>query len=164
MLHSIAFNFYYKNKVTYVTFDSICNAIYNYFKRLKYKRGVLIKWNIITFKTVIIKSEGKFIEDCLQLLLNNLCHLQYGLNANLHNNDFLYNKLIVACQDITACQAAYSNPPITLTGLINSLQSSIITYEKINGTIGQFTNMFLQPIEQPMDVFFTNCRYYQLMS
>ena len=65
MLYSITLNFYYKNKATYITFNSICNAIRNYFKGLEYKRGVLIKWNTITFKIVIIKSKGKSIEDCL---------------------------------------------------------------------------------------------------
>ena len=65
MLYSITFNFYYKNKATYITFNSICNTIYNHFKGLKYKRGVLIKWNTITLKTVIIKSKGKFTENCL---------------------------------------------------------------------------------------------------
>ena len=97
MLYSITLTFYYKNKATYTTFNSICNAIRNYFKGLEYKRGVLIKWNAITLKIIIIKSEGKSIEDCLQLLLNNLRYLQYGLDTNLHNNNFLYNKLIVAC-------------------------------------------------------------------
>jgi hypothetical protein len=65
MLRRITFNFYYKNKATYITFNSIYNAIRNYFKGLEYKRGVLIKWNAITLKIVIIKSEGKSIEDCL---------------------------------------------------------------------------------------------------
>ena len=96
MLRGITFNFYYGNKATYTTFNSIYNAIRNHFKGLEYKRGVLTKQNAITLKTVIIKSEGKSIEDCLQLLLNNLRYLQYSLNANLYNNDFLYNKLIVA--------------------------------------------------------------------
>jgi hypothetical protein len=102
MLHSITLNFYYKNKVTYITFNSICNAIYNYFKGLEYKHRVLTKWNAITLKIVIIKSKGKSTKDCLQLLLNNLCHLQHGLDANLRNNNFLYNKLIVACQNVAA--------------------------------------------------------------
>jgi len=65
MLYGIALNFYYKNKATYVTFNSICNAICNYFKGLEYKRGVLTKWNAITLKTVIIKNEGKSTGDCL---------------------------------------------------------------------------------------------------
>ena len=65
MLYSIALNFYYKNKVIYTTFNSICNTVRNYFKGLEYKRGILTKWNAITLKTVIIKSKGKSIEDCL---------------------------------------------------------------------------------------------------
>ena len=75
MLRGIILNFYYRNKVTYITFNGIYNTIYNYFKGLKYKHRVLIKWNAITLKIVIIKSKGKFIEDCLQLLLNNLYYL-----------------------------------------------------------------------------------------
>ena len=75
MLHSITFNFYYRNKATYTTFDSIYNVIHNHFKGPEYKRGVLIKWNAITLKTVIIKSKGKPTEDCLQLLLNDLYYL-----------------------------------------------------------------------------------------
>jgi hypothetical protein len=43
MLRGIALDFYYKNKAIYITFDSICNAIRNYFKGLEYKCGVLIK-------------------------------------------------------------------------------------------------------------------------
>jgi hypothetical protein len=65
MLRGIALNFYYKNKATYTTFNSIYNAIRNYFKGPEYKRGVLTKWNAITLKTVMIRSEGKSIEDCL---------------------------------------------------------------------------------------------------
>ena len=65
MLCGITLNFYYKNKATYTTFDSICNAIRNYFKGLEYKRRVLIKWNAITLKTVIIKNESKSIGDYL---------------------------------------------------------------------------------------------------
>ena len=96
MLRSITLNFYCRNKAMYTTFNGIYNAIRNYFEGLEYKRGVLIKWNAITLKTVIIKNEGKSIGDCLQLLLNDLRHLQHGLDANLRNNDFLYNKLITA--------------------------------------------------------------------
>ena len=121
MLCGITLDFYYENKATYTTFDSICNVIHNYFKGPEYKRRILIKWNAITLKTVMTKSKDKPTEDCLQLLLNDLRHLQHGLDTNLCNDDFLYNKLIVACQDVVACQAACSNPPITLTGLMNSL-------------------------------------------
>ena len=56
MLYSITLNFYYKNKVTYTTFNDIYNAIYNYFKGLEYKYRILTKWNTITLKIVIIKA------------------------------------------------------------------------------------------------------------
>ena len=65
MLYSITLDFYYRNKAIYTTFNGICNAIYNYFKGLKYKYRVLTKQNAITFKTVIIKSKIKPIENCL---------------------------------------------------------------------------------------------------
>ena len=75
MLYGITLNFYYKNKVTYTTFNNIYNAIYNYFKGPEYKRRILIKWNTITFKIVIIKNKSKSIGDYLWLLLNNLRYL-----------------------------------------------------------------------------------------
>ena len=65
ILYNITLDFYYKNKATYITFNSIYNTIYNHFKGLEYKREVLIKWNTITFKIVIIKSKGKSTEDYL---------------------------------------------------------------------------------------------------
>jgi len=65
ILYGITLNFYYRNKATYITFNSIYNAIYNYFKGPEYKRRVLIKWNAITLKIVIVKSKGKSTEDCL---------------------------------------------------------------------------------------------------
>ena len=65
MLYSITLNFYYENKATYTTFNSIYNAVYNYFKGPEYKRGVLTKWNAITLKIVIIKNKSKSIGDCL---------------------------------------------------------------------------------------------------
>jgi len=65
MLYGIALDFYYRNKATYTTFNGIYNAIRNHFEGLEYKRGVLTKWNAITLKIVIIKSEGKSTEDCL---------------------------------------------------------------------------------------------------
>ena len=65
ILYSITLNFYYKNKVIYITFNNIYNAIYNHFKRLEYKHKVLIKWNTITLKIVIIKSKDKSTKDCL---------------------------------------------------------------------------------------------------
>ena len=42
------------------------------------------------------------MEKCLQLLIKNLCHLQYGLDAKLRIDKFIHNKFINACQNIFA--------------------------------------------------------------
>ena len=65
MLNNITLNIYYRNKATYITFNSIYNTIYNHFKGLEYKYKILIKWNTITLKIVIIKSKNKSIKNCL---------------------------------------------------------------------------------------------------
>ncbi len=40
------------------------------------------------------KNTDKLTLDCLQLLIKELKHLQYGLNLNLCIDKFFYNKLI----------------------------------------------------------------------
>jgi hypothetical protein len=44
MLHGLALNYYYTNLKSNpfgVSFDKLCEAIYNYFKGLEYKRNIL---------------------------------------------------------------------------------------------------------------------------
>jgi hypothetical protein len=47
-------------------------------------------------------------------------------------DEFLYNKLITACQELEPCKYAYYKPTDTLAGLINDLQSSIAIYKALN--------------------------------
>jgi hypothetical protein len=70
------------------------------------------------------------MKECLQLLIQNLRHLQHGLDSALRTEQFILNKLITACQDVPACQYACFRPSDTLAGLINDLRSSIVTYQK----------------------------------
>jgi hypothetical protein len=84
-------------------------------------------------------GSGKSTEDCLQLLIKELRHLQHGLDTDLRTDKFLHNKLINACQDLPACQYACFRPSDSLAGLINDLRSSITTWEKSNtGETSQF--------------------------
>ena len=98
-------------------------------------------------KSIIKKNEGKLIEKCLQLFIKNLCHLQYKLDAKLHTDKFIYNKLINICRDIFACQYACFKFADSLAGLINNLRFSIITFQKIN------------PNNMQTQAFFTGWRY-----
>ena len=147
MLKGLALDFFYlNNTINKSSFQDICSAIQNYFKGLKYKRGVLVYWNAISLKSIIDKNKEKSTADCLQLLLNKLHHLQYRLKINLQTNVFIYNKLIVACQDILSCQYTCYKPAPTITGLINDLQLLITTQKK----------SYLAKLS----TFFIDCYYY----
>jgi len=70
ILHSLALNYYYtnlKNITLTLLINQICDAIYNYFKGPKYRRGILGRWNLTILKSTIGKSEnaGKSTLDCL---------------------------------------------------------------------------------------------------
>jgi len=47
-------------------------------------------------------------------------------------DDFLYNKLITAYQEVEPYKYAYYKPIDTLAGLINDLRFSIVMYEVLN--------------------------------
>ncbi len=51
-------------------------------------------------------NEDKSMKECLQLLIKDLRHLQHDLDQTLRTNEFIHNKLINACQEISACQYA----------------------------------------------------------
>jgi hypothetical protein len=76
------------------------------------------------------ENEKKFMNECLQLLIKELRHLQHDLESTLRIDDFIHNKLVNACQKISACQYACFKSSDTLTELIIDLKSSIITYQK----------------------------------
>ncbi len=84
MLRSLALNHYYANIINkHLDFDGICNAITNYFEGPEYKRSVLSKWNSTSLRSVINNNAGKSTEECLQILISDLRHLQHGLSHDL---------------------------------------------------------------------------------
>ena len=73
MLKGLALDRYYSDPNTQtLTFEEICNSIRDYFEGEEYKRGIEVKWNRTTLKSIIKKSEGKQTEECLNLLIHEL--------------------------------------------------------------------------------------------
>ena len=79
---------------------------------------------------IISKNQNKLINKCFQLLIKKLRHLQHNLNEKFQIDKFIHNKLIIACQDVSACQYACYKLSDDLTDLINDLQSFIIIFNK----------------------------------
>ena len=78
------------------------------------------------------KNTKKLTIECLQILIKDLRYLQYSLNIKLRMDDFLYNKLITAYQEIEPYKYTYYKPADTIASLINDLRSSIIIYKALN--------------------------------
>jgi hypothetical protein len=148
MLKRLALNYYYSNVINSkasLTFDDVCVSITSYFEDAEYRRSILNKWNNITLKTMMSFNESKSMNECLQLLIKELRHLQHELESTLRIDDFIHNKLVNACQKISACQYACFKSSEILTELINDLKSSIIIYQKSHS----------------IEIFFIDRRYHR---
>ena len=76
------------------------------------------------------KNDGKSMIDCLNILINELRHLQHDLSLELQNELFMQNHFITVCENVTACQLACYKHSFTLVDQIADLHTSITSYEK----------------------------------
>ena len=89
------------------------------------------------------KNEGKSMIDCLNILVNELRHLQHGFNFELQNEIFMQNHLIIECEKMPTCQlACYKHSP-TLADQITDLHTSINAYEKSHRSDSETENFFI---------------------
>ena len=68
--------------------------------------------------------------DCLNILVNELRHLQHGLSPKLQNELFMQNHFIIVCENVVACRLTCYKHSSTLIDQIVNLHISIISYEK----------------------------------
>ncbi len=155
MLKDLTFDYYYSNMfiiiIIVITFDEVCFFMKNYFEDVEYRRDILFKWNNLILKSMMISNENKLIEECLQLLIKQLRHLQHDLNSKLRFEKFIHNKLINACQNVFVCQYVCFKLSDSLVDLINDLRSSIIIYQKANSI-------------ETFEIFFIDKRYHKNFS
>ena len=98
ILKGLAQDHFYNNQLSQRTVEDICNNLHNLFEGPRYHRKNLDKWNGVTLALVIAKTENanKTTYKYLQLLINTLRKLQYGLAPDLQSTRFLHNKLVTA--------------------------------------------------------------------
>lgn len=130
MLKGLAQDHFYNNQLSGLTYEEACNSTRNFFEGPGYQRRNLDKWNSISLSSITAENPDKSAYENVQMLINTLRQLQYGLAPTLRSTDFLHNKIVSSCQGHPACRIAVSDPPATLGELINKLQSAITTYEK----------------------------------
>ncbi len=90
----------------------------------------------------MFSNDDKFMKKCLHLLIKNLRHLQHELDSKLRSERFIHNKLINACQNVSACQYTCYRSSDSLSDLINDLRSSIVTYQKATFNVETFESFF----------------------
>ena len=130
MLKGLAQDYYYNNQLSKYLYHNACEKIRTFFEPPEYQRANLNKWNSITLDTMAAKHPDKPIGEVVQVLVNELRQLQYGLQDDLRTEGFFLNKIVTACQGTPACRYAVLDPPTDLGQLLNRLQSSITSYEK----------------------------------
>ena len=151
MLTGLDLGYYYSNVSirNVVIFNEVCDLIQTYFERAEYRKKVLSGWKMTTLKSVMKKNRGKPMEECLHLLIKDLCHLQHRSDVEICTEKFIHNRLIHTSQDVTASQYEYFKPADGLAGLINDPRFSIITFQKANTNNTQ------------TQAFFTDQRYHK---
>jgi hypothetical protein len=146
MLKELAQDHFYSNQLSQRTYEEACINVRSFFEGPGFERRNLVMWNATTLASVTTKFPEKTTFETIQLLINELRQLQYGLTPNLRTTEFLHNKIITSCQGSRACRYAISDPPANLGQLINKLQSSITTYKSEQ--------------QANPETFFTNRRYH----
>ena len=76
------------------------------------------------------KNDGKSMIDCLNILVNELRHLQHDFSPELQNELFMQNHFIIVCENVAACRLTCYKHSLTLIDQIADLHTSIISYEK----------------------------------
>ena len=137
---------YYNYELSRRPFSDICIYFHNFFKGPGYHYKNLNVWNVTILFTIIQENAKKLTKECLQLLISKLHNLKHKLSPGLQNLNFLYNKVVMACQGVLVCQYAVSDPLANFSELINKLRLSIIAYKKEQS----ITNAF----------FINRCYYY----
>jgi hypothetical protein len=143
MLKGLALAHYYNAQLSQLPYFDACNKVRAYFEGPEYHRSNINKWNSLTLDSISTKHPDKSTWEVVQLLLNELTELQYGLPQELRTPAFWINKVVLTCQGSPACRFAVADAPQEPGQLINRLQSSITTYEReqqLNGTETYFTD------------------------
>lgn len=135
MLKGLAKAHFYNNHLNERTYEDVCTHLRGYYEGPGYHDHNLEVWNNTTLSSIMIENPDKSTTEGVRLLIEKLRQLQFCLAPALRFDEFFHQKLVNACRGSPACRYAVADPPSNTSLLINKLRTSIITYEKEQGTI-----------------------------
>ena len=157
MLRGQALSYYYTNE-RYWQGHGINpkEGITTYFEGKEHQRSKQKEWSNISLQRTIDdeKNAGKSIKECLEIMLQNLQKLYYGLPHDMRNETQHHFKIVEATRGHPACEWATAKPSSTIPRLIEDLRSNVGQYHDKMGASGQHQTA------PNNDSFYTDRRYH----
>ena len=98
---------------TNLIFKRVCEYMQGFFKGPEWQRLQKVKWENMTLYQVINENPDLSTSDCHRILISTLQKLQYALPDEMRSMNTLQDKLIMACENVPACDLRVTGPAST---------------------------------------------------
>ncbi|KAI6251504.1 hypothetical protein HI914_00540 [Erysiphe necator] len=144
-------------------FNGAVQMLRNQYETEQRQQKDFSEWSTITLAKMLTQNSNKSLQECFELMLENLRSIQLRLDPIYQTQKALRDKVINACRSIPECSLACYSPTPSLEGVCDQLRSSIATAMELSGK--SFFNQNTQPSGQFVgqndeSQFFTDRRYH----
>ncbi|RKF77575.1 hypothetical protein GcM1_218049 [Golovinomyces cichoracearum] len=132
MLTEMDLSFYYSRleRTPDQTLQNLCNAMKNHLEYFEYRRNQQDTWHALKISDISNLNLSKPLSYSLNLLIERLDEMKFGLPSGLNNDNILHHKIRNACEDHPAFTSVYERVSPTVNSLISDLQTSANKYDR----------------------------------
>ncbi|RKF65566.1 hypothetical protein OnM2_006007 [Erysiphe neolycopersici] len=132
MLTGMALSFYYVHldQILDPTLDNLCSAMKDRFENFEYRRNQQDAWHELKINDIINMHPEKSLSQCLQIFIEKVDEMKFGLPPGLKNDETVHHKIRSACEDHSAFTTVCDRSASTVNGLISDLQASASRYDR----------------------------------
>lgn len=128
MLSGRANKWYYNNLATKgLTFKEMCKRLRTSFETEENRQHYMDMWRGISYRKTINKNPGKDMQECLQILFDDLQKIQPGLKTECQTDAFIRDQVIAACRGVEECSLCLAKPSETFESVCADLRSAVGT-------------------------------------
>ncbi len=131
MLKGPALDYFFEKELSSFNFNKILDELRKKFETETFFEKNYEDWEATTLNSIMEKNPDKSTVDNLEILVETLTKMQYGLQPEYKGPVVLRRKLKTACRNVPACTSAVINLPKELPDAINTIHVCILTYEKV---------------------------------